>query len=112
MGGAATPMSTLAWATTVGAATGGRAGAPVDEVWGPIPGRCLSTSGSAVEGQGLNRHGELLEKKLIPHSMEGGKGHGSLDQSLQVAVAGAKDSRGSTPRYCLPSAHQDRGGSP
>jgi hypothetical protein len=44
--------------------------------------------------------------------MEGGKGHGSLDQSLQVAVAGAKDSRGSTPRYCLPSAHQDRGGSP
>jgi hypothetical protein len=37
-----------------------------------------------------NRHGEHLEEKLAPHDMEGGKGHGLLDESLQVAVAGAE----------------------
>jgi hypothetical protein len=36
------------------------------------------------------RHGELLEEKLIPHRMEGGEGHGPLDESLQVTVAGAE----------------------
>jgi hypothetical protein len=36
------------------------------------------------------RHGELLEEKLIPHRMEGGKGHSPLDESIQVTVAGAE----------------------
>jgi hypothetical protein len=36
------------------------------------------------------RYVELLEEKLIPHRMEGGEGHGPLDESLQVTVAGAK----------------------
>jgi hypothetical protein len=58
------------------------------------PERRLSTSDGAVEGWGrsgsLDRHGELLEEKLIPHNMEGGKRHDPLDQSLQVAVEGAE----------------------
>jgi hypothetical protein len=33
---------------------------------------------------------ELLEKKLVPHDMKGGKGHDPLDQSLQEAVAGVE----------------------
>jgi hypothetical protein len=57
-------------------------------------GRRLCTSGGAVECWGrsgsLNRHGELLEEKLIPHDMEGGKRHDPLDESLQVAVAGVE----------------------
>jgi hypothetical protein len=61
---------------------------------GLSPGRSLGTKGGAVECRGrsgsLDRHGELLEKKLVPHDVEGGKGHNSLDESLQVAVAGAK----------------------
>jgi hypothetical protein len=36
------------------------------------------------------RHGELLEEKLVPRGVEGGEGHGPLDESLQVAVAGAE----------------------
>jgi hypothetical protein len=36
------------------------------------------------------RHGELLEDKLIPHRMEGGKGHSPLDKSLQVTIARAE----------------------
>jgi hypothetical protein len=45
-----------------------------------------------VPGQSgcLNRHGELLEEKLVPHGMEGRKRHGPLDESLQVAVPGAE----------------------
>jgi hypothetical protein len=35
-------------------------------------------------------YGELLEEKLVPHDVEGGEGHASLDESLQVAVAGAE----------------------
>jgi hypothetical protein len=38
----------------------------------------------------LVHHGELLEEKLILHRMEGAEGHGPLDESLQVTVAGAK----------------------
>jgi hypothetical protein len=38
----------------------------------------------------VKRHGELLEEKLILHDMEGGKRHGPLDESLQVAVPGAE----------------------
>jgi hypothetical protein len=48
----------------------------------------------AVECQGrsgcLKHHGELLEEKLIPHGMEGGKRHGPLHEGLQVAVPGAE----------------------
>jgi hypothetical protein len=36
------------------------------------------------------RHGELLEEKLVPRGVEGGEGHAPLDESLQVAVAGAE----------------------
>jgi hypothetical protein len=36
------------------------------------------------------RQGKLLEEKRIPHHMEGGEGHGPLDESLQVIVAGAE----------------------
>jgi hypothetical protein len=61
---------------------------------GLSPERRLSASGGAVECRGrggcLNRHGKLLEEKLIPHNMECGKGHCPLDQSLQVAVAGVE----------------------
>jgi hypothetical protein len=61
------------------------------------PERRLSTSDGAVEGWGrsgsLDRHGELLEEKLIPHNMEGGKRHDPLDQSLQVAVEGLRPHR-------------------
>jgi hypothetical protein len=39
---------------------------------------------------GLRRHGELLEEKLVPDGMECGKGNGPLDESLQVAIAGAE----------------------
>jgi hypothetical protein len=35
-------------------------------------------------------HGELLEEKLVPRGVEGGEGHAPLDESLQVAVAGAE----------------------
>jgi hypothetical protein len=35
-------------------------------------------------------HGELLEEKLVPRDVEGGEGHAPLDESLQVAVAGAE----------------------
>jgi hypothetical protein len=58
------------------------------------PGRRLTTRMSVVECWGwsgcLNRHGELLEVKLVPHDMEGGKQHDPLDESLQVAVPGAE----------------------
>jgi hypothetical protein len=60
----------------------------------PTPGRCLASGRSVVECRGrsrcLNRHGEFLKEKLVLHYMEGGKGHGPLDESLQVAVAGAE----------------------
>jgi hypothetical protein len=36
------------------------------------------------------RHGELREEKLVPRGVEGGEGHTPLDESLQVAVAGAE----------------------
>jgi hypothetical protein len=63
---------------------------------GLAPRRRLTAGRSDVEDRGrgrsgcLGHHGELLEEKLVPHSMEGGKGHGPLDESLQVAVAGAE----------------------
>jgi hypothetical protein len=64
------------------------------ECGGLAPGRRLSTRSGAVECRGqrgsLGRHGKLLEEKLIPHCMEGGKRHGPLDESLQMAVAGAE----------------------
>jgi hypothetical protein len=57
-------------------------------------GRRLTTRRSVVECRGwsgcLKRHGELLEEKLVPHNMEGGKRYGSLDKSLQVVVPGAE----------------------
>jgi hypothetical protein len=34
--------------------------------------------------------GGALEEKLVRHSMKGGKRHDPLDESLQVAVAGAE----------------------
>jgi hypothetical protein len=58
------------------------------------PGGRLTAGRSAVEGWGrsgcLSHHGELLEDKLVPHNMKGGKGHDPLDKSLQVAVARAE----------------------
>jgi hypothetical protein len=70
----------------IGTAGGGQAGAPIDGGWGLAPRGRLTTGRSTVEGQGLSgclsRHGELLEEKLIPHDMEGGEGHGPLDESL------------------------------
>jgi hypothetical protein len=64
------------------------------EYEGPTPGRCLASGRSVVECRGrsrcLNRHGLLLKEKLVLHCMEGGKGHGPLDESLQMAVAGAE----------------------
>jgi hypothetical protein len=61
---------------------------------GMSPGRRLIARRGAVECRGqsgsLNRHGELLEKKLVPHVMEGGKGHDPLDQNLKVPVVGAE----------------------
>jgi hypothetical protein len=61
---------------------------------GPTPRRRLTARRSVVEGQGrsgcLSHHGELLEEKLVPHDLEGGKGHDPLDESLQVVVAGAE----------------------
>jgi hypothetical protein len=104
MGGAATPTAALAGATI--SIIGGsqtrsrryherRAGrAPVDGGRGAYPPGCLAAEKSAVEGRGrsgcLSHHGELLEEKIIPHDMEGGEGHDPLDDSLQVAVAGAR----------------------
>jgi hypothetical protein len=56
--------------------------------------RRLSAKGGAVEsrcwGGSFEGHGELLKEKLISHDMEGGERHDPLDQSFQVAVAGAK----------------------
>jgi hypothetical protein len=43
-----------------------------------------------VPGGSLEGHGELLEEKLIPHYIKGGKRHNPLDESLQVVVAGAE----------------------
>jgi hypothetical protein len=81
----------------IGTAGGGQAGALVDGGRGacpPSPRRHLTAGRSAVEcrgrSRGLNLHGELLEEKLIPHSVEGGKGHDPLDESLQVVVTGAE----------------------
>jgi hypothetical protein len=58
------------------------------------PRRCLTVGRSVVEGRGwsgcLNHHGELLKEKLVSHGMEGAKGRSPLDESLQVAVAGAE----------------------
>jgi hypothetical protein len=103
--GAATPTATLVGATTSisrGSRTrsrqngGWRAGRSPDR-WrtsGLAPRRRLTAGRSAVESQGwsgcLIRHGELLEEKLVPHVVEGGEGHAPLDESLQVAVAGAE----------------------
>jgi hypothetical protein len=61
-----------------GLASGGRLTAG----WGAA--ECQSRS------RGLGRHGELLEEKLVPHSMEGGEGDDPLDESLQVAIARAE----------------------
>jgi hypothetical protein len=61
---------------------------------GLAPRRRLTAGRSAVESRGwsgrLIHHGELLEEKLVPHGVEGGEGHAPLDESLQVAVAGAE----------------------
>jgi hypothetical protein len=58
------------------------------------PGGRRTTRRSVIECRGrsgcLKRHGELLEEKLILHGIEGGKRHGPLDESLQVAVPGAE----------------------
>jgi hypothetical protein len=50
----------------------------------------MTTGKLAVEsGRGcLSLHGELLEEKLVANGVEGGEGSSSLDESLQVAVAG------------------------
>jgi hypothetical protein len=103
--GAAAPTSNLAGAMAVvggGSRTRGhrcRGRGPSEgpgrrSEGGLSPGRHLSTRGGVVECWGrsgsLYRHGELLEDKLIPHSMEGGKRHGPLDESLHVAVAGVE----------------------
>jgi hypothetical protein len=58
----------------------GRAGAPVDGGRGACTRRVPDR---------LSRHGELFKEQLVPHGMEGGKGNGPLDESLQVAVAEA-----------------------
>jgi hypothetical protein len=76
-----------AWRGVAARGGGGGVGPPVDEVRGGLPpGRRLGTGGGAVGGRGqrvsLVRHGDLLEEKLIPHRMEGGEGHGPLDESL------------------------------
>jgi hypothetical protein len=59
---------------------------------GLAPGGSQSTRGDTIECRyrsgSLDCYGELLEEKLIPHDMEGGKRHGPLDQSLEVVVAG------------------------
>jgi hypothetical protein len=96
-GGAATPASALAGATSFvggGSWTRGRRGRGRRRTRGLPPGRRLSAGRSAVECRGrsgcLSHHGELLEEKLVPHDMEGGKGHNPLDESLQVAVAGTE----------------------
>jgi hypothetical protein len=62
---------------------------PPKDVWAPVVAlvECWGQSGS------LNRHGELLEEKLIPHDIEGRKRHGPLDESLQVAIAGLRPRR-------------------
>jgi hypothetical protein len=100
--GTATPTTALARATTAvsgGDVARGRGGGSIGgpggrSAGGLPPGRRLCASGGAVEGRGrrgsLVRHGELLEEKLIPHRMEGGKGLSPLDESLQVTVAGAE----------------------
>jgi hypothetical protein len=43
-----------------------------------------------VGGGCLRLHGELLEGKLVADDVEGGEGHDPLDESFQVAVAGAE----------------------
>jgi hypothetical protein len=61
------------------------------------PRRRLTTGRRAVEGLGgsgcLSLHVELLDEKLVADDMEGGEGHGPLDESLQVAVEGAEARR-------------------
>ena len=92
--GAATPASALTGATSSvsdGSWTRGRS-RRVSRGRGQR--RRLSAGRSVVECRGqsgcLRHHGELLEEKLVPHDMEGGKGHDPLDERLQVAIAGAK----------------------
>jgi hypothetical protein len=66
----------------------------IDGGRGACPRRHLTAGRSSIECRcwcrGLGLHGELIKEKLVPHDMEGGKGHNPLDESLQVAVAGAK----------------------
>jgi hypothetical protein len=80
------------WKLDEGPRQGAERGPDRRSAGGLSPGRRLSTSGGAIECRGrsgtLDRHGELLEEKLIPHGMKGGGRHNPLDQSLQVAVAG------------------------
>jgi hypothetical protein len=56
--------------------------------------RPLTIGRRVVEGRGgsrcLSLHGELLEEKLVVDDVEGGEGHNPLDESLQVAAAGAE----------------------
>jgi hypothetical protein len=103
--GSATPTAAVAGATT-SVGRGSRTRGRRDSGWragvspgrrrtgGLAPRRRLTAGRSAVESRGrsgrLIRHGELLEEKLIPHGVEGGEGHAPLDESLQVAVAGAE----------------------
>jgi hypothetical protein len=103
--GVATPTAALVGArTSVG--RGSRTGSRRNGGWrasrspdqrrtgGLAPQRRLIAGRSAVESRGWSgrfiRHGELLEEKLVPHGVEGGEGHAPLDESLQVAVAGAE----------------------
>jgi hypothetical protein len=86
-----TPAATLAGATTsVGGGSrtkgyGRRAGMSSDRRRArglpPPPRRRLIARRTVVEGRGrsscLSHHGELLEGKLVPHGMEGGKGQWS-----------------------------------
>jgi hypothetical protein len=61
---------------------------------GQAPRGCLTAGRSTVEGRrwsrGLSLQGELLEEKLVMDDVEGGEGHGPLDESLHVVIAGAE----------------------
>jgi hypothetical protein len=80
----------------------------------PPPRRCLANGRSAIEGWGrsgcLSHHGELVEENLVLHVMEGGKGHGPIYESLQVAVAVAEATQ-KVHHQGRPS-RRGRGGSP
>jgi hypothetical protein len=63
----------------------GRVGPRSTEVEGPGPLKVPDRREELFRApeQGLRRHGELLEEKLVPDDMECGKGNSPLDESLQ-----------------------------